>query len=83
MSSADNLAVSILTTDRVVIAPESDKGNVFLVKAVPRIGESIRVAERRYRIKDIEHELDHPQGHSLTLVVESDREIGDVVIPRN
>jgi len=49
------------------------------MKSVPRIGESVRIKEKRYRIKDIEHTLDHPQGHHLTLIVESDREIGDVI----
>lgn len=76
MSSID---VFVCTTDNVTIAPDPDAGTVFLIKSVPRIGESIRVKEKRYRIKDIEHTLDHPQGHHLTLVVESDREIGDVI----
>lgn len=71
--------VWIVTTDNIVIAPKPEAGTVFLIKSVPRIGESIRVEEKRYRIKDIEHTLDHFQGHQLTLVVEFDREIGDVI----
>jgi hypothetical protein len=76
MSAMD---ISVCTTDNVSIAPDRDAGTVFLVKSIPRIGESIRVKEKRYRIKDIEHTLDHPQGHHLTLIVESDTEIGDVI----
>lgn len=79
MSATDNPPIFICTTDNVCVAPEREAGTVFLVKAIPRIGESIRVKEKRYRIKDIEHTLDHPQGHHLTLIVESDREIGDVI----
>ena len=75
----DNPSIFILTTDSIIIAPEREVGTVFSIKSIPRIGESIRVKEKRYRIKDIEHTLDHPQGHHLTLIVESDREIGDVI----
>jgi hypothetical protein len=74
-----NLFVFIVTTDNIIIAPEPKAGTVFTMKSIPRIGESIRVKEKRYRIKDIEHTLDHPQGHHLTLVVESEREVGDVI----
>ncbi|MBA3832295.1 MAG: hypothetical protein H0X34_10475 [Chthoniobacterales bacterium] len=35
----------------VVIGPETEVGTVFSVKSIPRIGESIRVKEKRYRIK--------------------------------
>ena len=75
----ENLFAFIVTTDNVIIAPEPEVGTVFSLKSIPRIGESIRVKERRYRIKNIEHTLDHPQGHHLTLIVESDREVGDVI----
>jgi hypothetical protein len=78
MNASDMLPpVDIVTIDNIVIAPQRDAGTVFLIKSVPRIGESIRVEGKRYRIKDIEHTLDHPQGHQLTLVVELDREIGE------
>jgi hypothetical protein len=79
MSFADNPPISVYTTDSVCIAPGPKKATVFLVKSMPRIGESIRVQDKRYRIKDIEHWLNHPQGHCLSLIVESDREIGDVI----
>lgn len=79
MSSTEYLSIFIYTTDSVCIAPDPKEGTVFLMKSTPRIGESIRVKDKRYRIEDVEHTLDHPQGHHLTLIVESDREIGDVI----
>lgn len=81
MNPKHNPPIFVLTTDSVCIAPDGDVGTVFDVKSIPRIGESIRVREKRYRITDIEHYLDHRegQGHHLTLVVESEREIGDVI----
>jgi hypothetical protein len=74
-----NLFVFIVTTDNIIIAPENEVGTVFTMTSIPQIGESIRVKEKRYRIKDIEHTLDHPQGHHVTLIVESDREVGAVI----
>ena len=74
-----NPPLFIVTTDNIEIGPKPEAGTIFVVKAVPRIGESIRIDGKRYRIKDIEHVLDHPQGHMATLVVEFDREIGDVI----
>jgi hypothetical protein len=74
-----NPPLFIVTTDNIEIAPKPEAGTVFVIKAVPRIGESIRVDGKRYRIKDVEHTLDHPQGHMATLVVEVDRETGDAI----
>lgn len=79
MSATENPPIFIVTTDNIIIGPEPKTGTVFSVKSIPRIRESIRVKEKRYRIKDIEHTLDHPQGHHLTLIVEWDREVGDVI----
>lgn len=78
MSTPTIRAVFLTTTDNVSIAP--DGGTAFDVKSIPRIGESIRVKNRRYRINDVEHELGLPSGgHNISLIVESEREIGDVI----
>jgi hypothetical protein len=79
VSATEKPPIFVVTTDNVSIGPDPKLGTVFEVKSVPRIGESIRVKEKRYRIMDIEHSLDHRQGHHLTLIVEWEREIGDVI----
>jgi len=69
MSETDNPPVIIRTTDGESIFPDPKVGNFFAIKSVPHIGEAVRVREKLYRIKDIEHILDHAQGHHLVLIV--------------
>lgn len=62
--------INVILPDGTVLCPEG--GNCFNVANVPRVGEAVCIKDRFHRILDVIHELDHPQGCIVSLLVEAD-----------
>ena len=62
--------IAVVMPDGTPLCPEG--GTCFVVTNVPRIGETICVKDRFHRISDVVHEVDHPQGCIVSLLVGPD-----------